>query len=232
MTAFKDLLKTFRERNSLTKVEMAKFIGKTDGYLRKVENGGYTPPTFEVCLELAKVLKLSRDEENQFLEAAYLERTQSEASFYERIRENFMSASLIVNLPYPNSYEDNESVSKCTYLIGWETRSNQGILQPVVAKKLRQLIGKTIREFEYILQKIVIFKESVKFIIDIKPEANISEFVKGIMELTSRKLRTQFEELTYSPTIWSHTYTIYTIGNPPDLSYFKRNDEKKTIYSK
>ena len=56
--AFNDLFKKYRLRQNLTKLGIAKYLEKTDGYIRKVENQGYTPPQYSICKKLADIFSV------------------------------------------------------------------------------------------------------------------------------------------------------------------------------
>ncbi|NQY74373.1 MAG: helix-turn-helix transcriptional regulator [Candidatus Margulisbacteria bacterium] len=83
--AFKDTFKKYRVRQKLTKVSVAKCIHKTDAYVRKIENQGYTPPKYDVCKKLSDIFDLTDEEKGGFLKEAFIERLKGDSEFYENI---------------------------------------------------------------------------------------------------------------------------------------------------
>lgn len=71
---FAQLLERFRDRAGFRKVELARKLGVTDGYIRNLESSRQKPPTAERVQSLIKILDLSNKEAAEFKQAATIER--------------------------------------------------------------------------------------------------------------------------------------------------------------
>lgn len=77
---FKELLKIFRERATLTKTALAEKVGVTPTYMMELESGRKPPSTLARCREIAKALSLSPGETKSLIDAAMKERISDEVS--------------------------------------------------------------------------------------------------------------------------------------------------------
>lgn len=59
MESFKDRIKFFREKNNMTKSELARRVGVSPSYITMLESGEKTNPSLEVQFKIAKVLGIS-----------------------------------------------------------------------------------------------------------------------------------------------------------------------------
>lgn len=213
---FKDLFREFRTRNNQTKSELAKYIQKTDGYIRKIENDGYTPPTYDICIKLSKALHLNDEEKSQFLHAAFLGRIKSEDQFFKQLNQNSPSQS-IDEVPNPQQYTTTTSLSKCTYCIVLETKFSTPILKGDLKKDLVSLIQETITEFNHCWQSIQTTPTQLTLYLDVSPTTNIHEFITGLKKYTSGAIRNQYKQNINLPSLWGPNYAVFTIGTAPKL---------------
>lgn len=62
MESFKDKIKFFREKNSMSKSELARKIGVSPSYITMLENGEKTNPSLEVQFKIARTLGIPLNE--------------------------------------------------------------------------------------------------------------------------------------------------------------------------
>ena len=227
--AFKDSFKKFRIRQRLTKVDIAKYIHKTDAYVRKIENEGYLPPKYSICKMLADIFVLTKEEKVNFYEEALIERLKDDYVLYEEVINGRISESTKIDLPISHSYKGDKYITKCTYLISWRTREKIKILTKPKEQKCRTLLTEIIKGFGHTLQYLYISINEVKLIMDMSPNTNIYEHVEGFKAVTSRRLRNHYDDLSYLPSVWDHSCEIYTIGNPKEIDYLCEEEPKTTI---
>lgn len=65
------MLKSYRERERLSKKELADKLGLSQGYILNIENENQPPPTLARCKEIAKILGLNEEEEYKLIFAAF-----------------------------------------------------------------------------------------------------------------------------------------------------------------
>jgi len=75
---FKDLLAKYRDRENLSKTDIAQKIDVTVSYIIDIEAGRKKPPTLEKCQKLIEVLKLTAEEAGGFIKSALYERASKE----------------------------------------------------------------------------------------------------------------------------------------------------------
>ena len=209
--SFKDLLKYHRENAGLSKSDLARHIDKTDGYIRKIENDGYTPPILSVCQALADKLELSDTEKTQFLEYAFMERIKSDAEFL-----NHLSLSSKSALPHvqPITFEGN--LSQCSYLIHLAAKSGAELFTENAKPTLEKVITTTLNDSNQTLVQLTIHPSHVWVYISVSPNTNIHDFIKGFMTHTSGIIRDHLPKLSRLPSIWAHQYEVFTIGSLPE----------------
>jgi transcriptional regulator with XRE-family HTH domain len=84
---FKDLLSKYRNRENLSKTNLAQKIGVTVSYIIDIEAGRKRPPPFEMCEKISKTLNISLEEQKIFYKAAWDERTgESDDKFIQELR--------------------------------------------------------------------------------------------------------------------------------------------------
>lgn len=88
--AFKDLIKSYRERNVLNKSEVARRIFVTPTYYAELEVVRRPPPTPDLCAKIAVALNLNPSERKSLLDAAMKERLSSSALEWVEERQKLL----------------------------------------------------------------------------------------------------------------------------------------------
>jgi putative transposase len=211
---FKELLHEFRIRKSLHKMDLAKHLNKSETYIRKIEVLGYTPPTFEVCTQLAELLELSADDKRRFMEAAFKERIQSESQFFDYLYST-QSPSHSPGIPYQETIDADGNIYSCHYHITLMTKFNTACLKGKIAERLYQFSSDLITDFSGEVLSLNIQPAEMHIQLKFPPSVTIQDFVKGFKSLTSSNIRNQFPQLQDLPSLWENTSHIKTLGHQP-----------------
>lgn len=208
---FKELFKIHREAAGLSKSDVARHLNRTDAYIRKLENLGYTPPTYDICCQLVTLFNLQDSERRAFLQAAFQERLHENGRFYQDVhQQNGLRFDLDDNQEY---------LSQLRFCIVFQTKFNTPLLDDSrVQAKLQQIIQSTCTDFNHTITEIDIHPNQVSFVLHSNAETEIVTFVKGLKTLSSDQLRQQFPELTTLPTLWANRFGVFTIGEKPNVS--------------
>jgi len=206
---FSQLFKTYRQNAHLSKSDIARLTDKTIGYIQKIEDHDYTPPTFDFCNHLSEIFKLTSDDKTTFLQTAFQERIKNDIKFFNYIYTKKNQTLL------PDQYTETEpeSVSiQCIYQISWFTH----LKKPMITKNIKQLLEATIqnriKEFNFYLHHIQIDTIKVTLLLEIPPESNILEVINGLKSLTSGLVHHQFPDAAISDQFWQPDYTIHTVS--------------------
>jgi len=211
---FKELLHEFRIRKSLHKMDLAKHLNKSETYIRKIEVLGYTPPTFEVCTQLAELLELTPEDKRRFMEAAFKERIKSESQFFDYLYSD-RSPSHSSPITYTETVDADGNIYSCHYHITLITKFNTACLKGKVAERLYRFSSELIRDFGGEVLLMDIQPAEMHMQLKFPPSVTIQDFVKGFKSLTSSNIRNQFPQLQDLPSLWETTSQINTLGYQP-----------------
>lgn len=201
---FSDLFKTSRQNANMSIKQVANALNKSDGYFRKIENYDFTPPTYDVCNQLAKLFKLNKKDRQYFMKAAFLERTKTEKAFLDEFSiSNNQSKSNPA--PLKDQYQ---------YFIQLKTYESQNLITPEIAKKIINFIENlgTTPQFKSI--QIECYSDTLTLIIEPISPLNIISYVDGIKPLIAGIINNHIKAI--STPIWNNSHKILTIGNYPD----------------
>lgn len=219
-TPFQRLFKTYREAARLSKLDVAHHIEKSEGYIRKIEDYAYTPPTYAVCMQLVKLFNLNASERASFLKQAFLERIKDNRDFFDELISEVK--------PYEGSshfHDSQNNRSKCTYVITLEAKSNDIFNTNTMKATLHALLNTAANPNQSWILDLAIEGANVHITVDILPEANVHQWIQGIKTYTSGALKSESNTLSKYPSIWESTYTIYTIDTAHSS---KKNTPKPT----
>ncbi len=208
MTTFKSLLKKHREASGLSKSELARHLDKTDAYIRKLENLGYNPPTYEICCQLSTLFTLTPSDRKAFLTAAFHERLHEDRLFYNDVYHSSTTDHPLTTHP--------DHLSRLSYYVIWSTKFNDPLLQAQeVIHRLEALIQMTCADFGHQLSELEIQPNQVSFTLSCSTSTDLTVFIQGLKRLSSDQIRQQFPTLTILPTLWGSKFGVFTIGDKP-----------------
>ena len=212
---FSNLFKKFRQNSNLSMKQIAKALNKSDGYFRKIENYNFTPPTYDVCSQLADLFNLNKKDRQNFMKTAFLERTQTEKAFLDEfslqsLREKTTNCSQSI----ANQHQ---------YFIQLKTYESQLFITPEIAKNVINFIENLGSTPQFKTIQIECYSDAINLIIEPNAPLNIVNYVEGIKPLIGGIINNY--KTTIEGPVWDKNHIIQTIGTFPD-SYQKF---KKTV---
>jgi len=84
---FKLLLKKHREAAGMTKVDLANALGIKSQYIGDVEAGRTKPPPIKRCEQVADILKINKEDREEFIDVAFYERLPKEMK--DRLKSDY-----------------------------------------------------------------------------------------------------------------------------------------------
>ena len=219
-TPFKTLLTQFRERLSLTKVDLARMLKVTDGYIRKLEMG-YTPPTFTICNELAIALKLKSDEKQPFFEAAFLGRLGEDISFYTVISQDTSSTHT------PSPILPVDSKTPFCYVIAYTLKPVFSSIQ-ALAIMLPEVIAQCVQDSEATLLGLDFQSGHWVLQVGLSSHMNPQSWTQDLKATISRRIKSKLPTMVKQMTIWEPETSLFTLTPPqasPPISQTKESDQ-------
>ena len=111
---------------------------------------------------------------------------------------------------------NNNIVYSCKYHVVWCPKYRRKVLTGKIEVRLKELIQETCLELQSELIELEIMPDHVHLLIDVDPQFGVHKVIKRIKGRTSKILRKEFKELTTKlPTLWSNSYFISTVDEPP-----------------
>lgn len=221
--------KTYSDHSATS---LAKAIGKTKQYIYQIEKNETPPPAFELCLKICDSLALPNDIKTELMRKAFFQRIQNNRLFYDyplNEEKNTGSSPSTGSQPVQMSH-NNESDFYCVYYIRWTSRNAQPLLTADMQQELRVLIEETVREFRYTLLEMAITSAEVNLTLQTDPEFVLSQFVKGVKDITNRQLKTIFPELKgYAAGVWDASFQASTVKALLDNPRLNSSAESATI---
>ena len=195
MGKFGQVLKKYRELKNISKVKLAKSIGTSDAYIRQIENQGYKPPTFDLCQKISFELSLNELEKKELLETAFIERISSEEQFYNILKKDV--------------FKINETV-KNTITIYFQPLISSQINSNIL--KIREHLTDSINKLPLTVENIAISNHSFCFQLSTSINDETIQQVESFMELSSKLLQNEFNQLDSVPTVWKKEFLISEIA--------------------
>ena len=211
MSSFRELMKDFRTKAGLSKADLARYLSKTHAYIRKIENDGYMPPSFENCQKLAEIFNLGDEDKQRFFDQAFYERTSKNQCF--QIETNATSLKW---------RSDADFLSCCVYWVYWETKFKAALLSSDVQTLLKHWIEKALSEFDYPLLDLSFSTCSLTMQLEVPPTIQIQDVIVGLKNLSSAHVRNQVQGLSSYPSLWSKKHALITLGTPPTLAELQK----------
>ena len=209
---FKDLLKTNREQAGVSVSQLAKGIEKSEGYIRKIENYGYTPPTYAICNQIVSILGLTDAERQQFMKQAFLERIHTEMDFFKEVggaSDSSSASSVVKHISFDDQFP------QYAFYISWSTYEQSPILTQPMIELVEQFISDTIANVNIECQTLIVHSTKVQLIITPPKSMAINDFILGLKSLSAGHINSSIGE---QPTpIWDKDTVFHTIGSTPNI---------------
>ena len=213
-TKFKDLLKSNREQAGVSVAQLAKGIEKSEGYIRKIENYGYTPPTYAICNRITSILELTDAQRKQFMKQAFLERIHTEMDFYDEVGG--------VSGPSPASpavaqVSFDDQFPQYAFYISWNTYEESPLLTQPMIQLVEQFIADTLANVNIECQTLIVGSSNVHLVINPPKSMAINDFILGLKSLSAGHINSSIGE---QPTpIWNKDTVFHTIGSTPNIQF-------------
>lgn len=203
---FKTLLRRYRLRGKLSKTAIANYLEKTETYIRKLETDGYTPPTYEICLELIELFNLNPAEICEFLKSAFIERLKDDKKFFDRIY-----LDELVPIPTHKQIIDERKDALCGYQFKLKTKFETHCFKGKVSERFEEIVKEITADFDGQVIDILTQAHEVIIQLTLDPNVNIMDFIKGLKTISSTLLRNQFSSIQNLPALWSTDVQICTL---------------------
>ena len=113
-----------------------------------------------------------------------------------------------------NSRRTNTTVSLINYHFIFCPRYRRKIfLIPSVEERFKELVEVKCKELEIEMLSIECDKDHTHIFLNCLPTLSPSDIVQQIKGYTGRVLRTEFQELSKMPSLWTRSYFVSTAGN-------------------
>ena len=207
---FKELLKSNREQAGVSVSQLAKGIEKSEGYIRKIENYGYTPPTYAICNRMVSILGLTDTNREQFMKQAFLERIHTEMDFFEEVGGAADTSSTVTTQV---SFDDQ--FPQYAFYISWSTYEQSLILTQPMIQLVEQFITDTLTNVNIECQTLIVDSSNVQLVINPPKSLAINDFILGLKSLSAGHINSSIGE---QPTpIWDKDIVFHTIGSLPNI---------------
>jgi putative transposase len=126
------------------------------------------------------------------------------------------------------SYKSNNNVVySCKYHVVWCPKYRKQVLKGNVERRLKVIIREVATERKAEVIEVEIMPDHVHLLVDLDPQYGIHKLIKQMKGRSSRILRSEFRELrTRSPSLWTNSYFVSTVGVAP-LSAIKQYIEQQ-----
>jgi len=102
------------------------------------------------------------------------------------------------------------------YHIVWIPKRRKSILQPEIAKRLREILYEGCQMNKWWIDQLGIQTDHVHVLIQIKPKETVSEVVMKLKGVSSKLIRKEFpelEEFLWGDSLWADGYFATTVGS-------------------
>jgi putative transposase len=124
----------------------------------------------------------------------------------------------------------NTSVYSCQYHVVFCPKYRREVLTEDVAKRLKEIIYYSQKEFNYIVIDLEVMLDHVHLLLDVNPKEGIYNVVNHIKGRTSRLLRSEFPKLkSRLPTLWTRSKFISSVGSVSLETVKKYIENQKNI---
>ena len=197
---FSDQLATYRQRSGLSFSKLADGIGKSLGYVRKLELYDYQPPTFEICQQLGVLLELNPDELHTFMEVAFIERLGDDKAYFDTLGYS-QRARKTSTPPPPETLPQAQDVA-------WQTWHNTPIIHTEIAIHIESIFSLLTKTFNCSFSNISTTKTRLSFSISKSPCLTDVE-LEQIKQYMSSDLKAKFPEFKAYPCVWADKDTTH-----------------------
>ena len=124
----------------------------------------------------------------------------------------------------------SHSVYDLKYHLVWITKYRKSVLHGQVAERVRELIREICRANDVEILKGHISKDHVHIFVSVPPYISVSKLVQSLKGKTSRKMLTEFKELSkkfWGRHMWAAGYFAASSGNVTDeviMQYLESQD--------
>ena len=116
-------------------------------------------------------------------------------------------------------YKSNHNlVYHCVYHVIWCPKYRRRVLTGQIEIRLKEIITITCQELRCEVLELEVMPDHVHLLVECDPQFGINQLVKRLKGRSSRLLRQEFPELSYSkkmPTLWTNSYFVSTVGGAP-----------------
>lgn len=235
---FKDLIKTLRTRQKMSKSDLAKAIKKTDAYIRKLEVEGYTPPTFAVCTIMADSLALEGEERLNFFRSAFLERIHADREYYNLLHSQKKTTEIETpqkkTQPLPKKHGEKNVNSNCVYSLSWTVSSKLKELPEQSLSMVEMILYGYLDKLDLKCHSLSATKKKVSVVLEIPPTYVINDLVESFKQHTAGLIRSQYPTRFKNPEIWDDKTSVTTTEPAKEVATTKKatssnvNDSKAT----
>ena len=132
-----------------------------------------------------------------------------------------------------NYRKTSHSTYDCKYHIVWITKYRKGVLQGIVAERIRELIRGICKENEVEIIKGHVAKDHVHLFVSVPPHLSVSKLVQYLKGKSSYKMLQENKQLSkvfWGRHLWGRGYFVATSGNITDeviMDYIDNQDENE-----
>lgn len=130
----------------------------------------------------------------------------------------------------------NHSVFRLMYHIVLTIKYRHKILTPEMLNDLEQILGKLARKWECELIEFGGEADHVHLLIDAHPNLNLSDFVKNLKSVSSRRMRKEYadylQQYLWGGEFWHDAFSVISVGGRANietlLQYIENQRKPKT----
>lgn len=118
-----------------------------------------------------------------------------------------------ISKPDKKYHHDHTGVFSCQYHVVFCPKYRRPVLEPKVAKRLKECILEKQDEYGYKVLDMEVMPDHAHLLLDVNPKVGIHPVVSKIKGYTSHTLRKEFPSLkSRLPSLWTHNKFISSVG--------------------